>query len=52
MINYSKPGSAEDISRLSPLNFDDYDFVVAFKQHAWRKNNFTEIEMPPELGTI
>ena len=54
ITNYSKPANSEDISDLVPLNFDEYDYVLAFKLEVYDQSiiAYTEKSLPPEIGTI
>ena len=35
-----------------PVNFGDYDYVIAFKEEVISKNNKAEKKLPHELGRI
>ena len=53
--SYPKPLTLKEKYELVPVNFDDLDYVVAFKYHlADKKSRKTRPirQIPPELGSI
>ena len=55
ITNYSQPLTPEEKSKLVPLNFDDYGYVLAFKlifkdKTTGEKKPF--MELPQEIGAM